>query len=295
MLHNKATTEDLSDDPTLRMAKLYSALAEPYAQLWSPVIRPMALPLLHNLHLQSAERILDLGTGIGALLPDIRAAAPNSMIVGVDRSEGMLRLAEPLRSRFDISLALMDAQHMGFRSSSFDVTILAFMLFHVSQPPLALAEVARVLRPGAAIGTVTWGGSTAFPASDVWDEELDAHGANRDPVDTVRHDDTMDTPVKIRDLLEEAHFSKVRAWTSAFQHQWDLESFFALRLSYGVHRRRLDTLEPDVRSACLACIRERQTKMSAADFIFGPEVVFAVAERAASNTPPGHSVPRVQV
>src|SRR5437016_236068 len=95
--------DGLPDDPTQRMAVLYSRLAQAYARLWSPVIRPMALPLLRALPLNDARHILDVGTGVGALIPDIRAASPKADIVGVDQAEGMLRLAHENGSRFNVS------------------------------------------------------------------------------------------------------------------------------------------------------------------------------------------------
>jgi len=57
-----------------------------------------------------------------------------------------------------------------------------------------------------------------------------------------------------------------------------VEDFFALRLEYGAQRRRLDILQLDVREDCLARIRERlSVMMSRLDFLFAPEIVFAVA------------------
>jgi hypothetical protein len=46
--------DPLPEDSTQGMAVLYSRLADGYARLWSPVIRPMAVPILHELPLHSA-------------------------------------------------------------------------------------------------------------------------------------------------------------------------------------------------------------------------------------------------
>src|SRR5207302_79220 len=148
-----------------------------------------------------------------------------------------------------------------------DVTILAFVLFHISDPHQALIEVSRVLRPDGAIGTITWGPQVSFPAEAVWEEELAAHGAGPDPATPIRHDDLMHTPNKIGTLLESAGFGQINAWKQSFEHQWEAEKFFALRMEYGSQRRRLDTLEPAVRQACLKRIRERLSDMSQRDFL----------------------------
>src|SRR5260221_2877614 len=96
-------------DASETLAKEYTAKALAYARLWSPVIRPMALPLLPALPLRTARRILDVGAGTGALLADLEAAAPDAMVIGTDRSEGMLRVAKKSGRQ---NLLLADAQEL---------------------------------------------------------------------------------------------------------------------------------------------------------------------------------------
>src|SRR3989442_5266848 len=103
---------------TPQLAVEYSALADPYSRLWSPVIRPMALPILEMLPLAQARDILDVGAGTGELFKDLSARAPHARIMGVDRSEGMLRVAQ---ARGIARLAGMDAQRLAFADEAFDV------------------------------------------------------------------------------------------------------------------------------------------------------------------------------
>ncbi len=98
--------------------------------------------------------MVDIGTGAGALLPTVRRAAPSAVIVGVDRSLGMLRLAKEKHSS---PLALMDVQKLALPANRFEVAVVAFVLFHLPYPEQCLAEVNRVLKPGGAVGTLTWG------------------------------------------------------------------------------------------------------------------------------------------
>jgi ubiquinone/menaquinone biosynthesis C-methylase UbiE len=264
---------------TRQVAEAYSSSAEAYSRLWSPVIRPMAQPLLAALPLRGAERILDLGTGSGGLIPDIRSSAPQASITAVDLAEGMLRIAMAAATASRASLALMDAQHLAISPAAIDVAVMAFVLFHVPDPHQALGEVLRVLRTGGTIGIATWGADEWLPASAVWDEELQAQGAGPDPVSLGRQDKVMDTPERLRSTLEQAGFNVVISWARGFEHQWDATTFFALRSSHGVCRRRLDTLEAGQRSACLSRVRERLALLPPADFIFRPEAIFAIARK----------------
>jgi trans-aconitate methyltransferase len=79
-------------DASQSLSAEYSAKSADYARHWSPVIRPMALPLLPARPLKTAARVLDIGAGTGALLGDLKDAAPDATVIGVDRAEGMLRL-----------------------------------------------------------------------------------------------------------------------------------------------------------------------------------------------------------
>src|SRR5579871_3481132 len=108
-----AELKDLSDDPVSLQARLFSGHAREYARLWSPVILPMGRRLLHALPLAGAARILDVGAGTGALIPDMRALAPDAALAGVDRAEGMLRIAH---ENGRIPLAVMDAQRLAVQT-----------------------------------------------------------------------------------------------------------------------------------------------------------------------------------
>jgi ubiquinone/menaquinone biosynthesis C-methylase UbiE len=117
----------------------------------------------------SPVSILEVGIGCGANLPlihrDLPAALP-AEIWGVDLSEGMLARcrtrarAGPYRP---VHLLLGDAHALPFPDQAFD------RVFHVGgiaafgDPALALAEMARVARPGTPIVVV--------------DEQLDPHAA----------------------------------------------------------------------------------------------------------------------
>ncbi len=267
----------MSREDTERLAVIYSSHAHGYADSWGPVIRPMGQRLLQALCWDGARRVLDLGTGAGTHLPGIQRQAPAACVVGVDRSPGMLELAR----QHGVPLALMDGMELGFRDSSIDVAVMAFVLFHLDDPIIALREVRRVLRPCGAVGTVTWAEDPETEASQVWEQELDAHGA-RDPLPTrPRRDEMMNSPEKMRGLFSVAGLEPVRAWLERFEYHWDVDGLSSMHSTFGRSKRKLESLDALTRAAFLERVRDRLLRLPSEAFVYRAAVVCGLACRPA--------------
>lgn len=263
-----------SGDLQRRLAGRYAEDAEAYLRLWAPVLHPLGLSLLDQLGIEHARRVLDVGTGVGALLPDIRDRAPAAFAVGIDRSEGMLVLAPR-----NTVLAVMDGGRTAFKPDVFDVLVMAFVLQHFPEPADALWEARRVVGPGGRIGLATWGADPGCPAFEVWSEELDAHGARPlEPICATHR--LMDTEGKVRGLLEDAGFWAVRTWTDRLHNAMDPDTFLATRTGLGMTKRRFETLEPGAREDCVARVRDRLAGLSPDDLIERDEVILSTGLKA---------------
>jgi SAM-dependent methyltransferase len=86
-------------------------------------------------------RLLDVGCGTGLLTREL--AERDWSVTGIDISEDQLRLA---RSR-GVDVQLADAHQLPFADGSFDAAVSFFTHTDVDDFPLALREIARVLRP----------------------------------------------------------------------------------------------------------------------------------------------------
>lgn len=104
----------------------------------------------------SDDRVLDLGTGTGALLRELaRARRGPREVVGVDLSGEMLDRATGLPT--GARLVRANATALPFAPASFDVATAAYLL-HLLTPDeraQALAEARRVLVPGGRLIVVT--------------------------------------------------------------------------------------------------------------------------------------------
>ena len=94
-------------------------------------------------------RLLDIGAGTGRLLELVAPLV--SSCLGVDASRAMLALARTRLARPDLSHCAVrqaDMYRLPLADAGFDTVVLQMVLHYAEDPAAALAEAARVLRPG---------------------------------------------------------------------------------------------------------------------------------------------------
>ncbi|MDI7275646.1 MAG: methyltransferase domain-containing protein [Anaerolineae bacterium] len=97
------------------------------------------------------DRVLDVGTGTGALASVVAQSTAAGQVVAIDPTLQMLRRAQENAARAGLSARISfcrgSAEDLPFGNESFDV-ILTSMAMHHTDVRKTLAEVARVLRRG---------------------------------------------------------------------------------------------------------------------------------------------------
>jgi SAM-dependent methyltransferase len=110
----------------------------------------------------AGQRLLDVGCGSGhALQAAAELVGSTGLAVGVDAAATMATAAQArVAGHPHARVCLADAQHLPFADGVFDGCRAERVLQHLPDPAAALAEMARVTRPGGLVlvGDTDWGG-----------------------------------------------------------------------------------------------------------------------------------------
>lgn len=98
------------------------------------------------LQLERGQHVLDLAAGTGVSTIDLTRGGVHA--VACDFSLGMLRAGRSHKRRRRVPYVAGDATRLPFGDACFDAAVISFGLRNVSDVPLALREMARVVRPG---------------------------------------------------------------------------------------------------------------------------------------------------
>ncbi|HXX89579.1 MAG TPA: class I SAM-dependent methyltransferase [Acidimicrobiales bacterium] len=113
-------------------------------------------------------RVLDVASGTAGVALAIARRSSSARVVGVDLTEAMLRrggdniAAAGMERR--IVLTLGRGEQLPFGDETFDALSFTYLLRYVADPAAAVAELARVLRPGGVMANLEF----LVPANPFW-------------------------------------------------------------------------------------------------------------------------------
>lgn len=112
-------------------------------------------------------RVLDVATGTAGVALQLAGRTPGR-VVGVDLTEAMLRRGRENVARDHrgnrVQLAAGRAEQLPFPDEAFDALTFTYLLRYVADPAATLAELARVLKPGAPIASLEF----CVPPNHFW-------------------------------------------------------------------------------------------------------------------------------
>jgi SAM-dependent methyltransferase len=104
--------------------------------------------LYRRANLLRAVRVLDVGSGTGAVTEDLTAQTKGD-VAGVDLDPAMVAFARQRGGRAEYSPG--DAHNLAFGDGEFDITTCHFLLLWCRDPVRAIQEMIRVTRPGGTV------------------------------------------------------------------------------------------------------------------------------------------------
>jgi len=121
---------------------------------WSSMLAPL---LVDFAEVRDAGRILDVGSGTGALAFSIAKLKPHCRVLGIDPSSEYVGYANnknpfPDRARFQVG----DAQRLLFEDSTFENSLSLLVFNFIPDRKKALHELMRVTKPGGCVSAAVW-------------------------------------------------------------------------------------------------------------------------------------------
>jgi demethylmenaquinone methyltransferase / 2-methoxy-6-polyprenyl-1,4-benzoquinol methylase len=157
---------ELSLDKTpTRIAGMFDAIAPRY-DLLNHVLsagfdRRWRARAIREIQLAPGSQVLDLCTGTADLAVAAVEHASEITVVGVDFAGQMLRLARQKIETMGLGRAIRfvrgDGTRIPLADACCDAATIGFGIRNVVDPPRALAEIARVLRPGGRLAILEFG------------------------------------------------------------------------------------------------------------------------------------------
>jgi SAM-dependent methyltransferase len=179
--------------------------------LWEGT-RPVSDWLVEKLDPQPGQTILDLAAGTGdtgfLVAPRLE---PGGRLISGDRAFGMVEAAQRRAKKLglgNVDFRLLDAERLALEDSSVDGVLNRFGYILKGDPPPALREIRRVLRPGGRLAFAVWAARELNPWMTVPVDVLVDRGHLDPPGDAEQRLSARRNPESIARLLNDAGFGE---------------------------------------------------------------------------------------
>jgi SAM-dependent methyltransferase len=241
---------------------------------WSRLVAPL---LVDFAALRDGGRVLDIGSGTGALAFEVIRRKTSSRVTGVDPSKEYVAYAAsknpaPGRAEFEVG----DAQALTFADATFAASVSLLVFNFIPDPAKALREARRVTRPGGPVAAAVWDyGDRMRMLRVFWDAVVET-----DP-DAVKRDE-KNMPLcrqgELSKLWKEGGLENVREQAleitmafASFADFWD-----PFLLGQGPAGAYVRALQPDRVQALRSAVKRRLAITSESDRLSLPARVWAV-------------------
>ena len=174
---------------------------------------PVSMWMIDHANLQPGQRVLELASGpgdTGFLAAEL--IEPGGTLVSSDASDAMLELARTRADMFgvtNVEFANLQLEWIDLPAASVDAALCRWGVMLCADPPAAVKEVRRVLRPGSRFALAVWDLPERNPWTTIPSRTLIELGYTSPPDPDAPSMFTLAAPGRLEALLEEAGFDDV--------------------------------------------------------------------------------------
>jgi ubiquinone/menaquinone biosynthesis C-methylase UbiE len=254
---------------------------EAYERLMGRWSRIAGREFLDWLALPKRLRWLDIGCGNGAFTEEIVSRAGPQAVAAIDPSAEQIAFARKRAGAAMAEFEVGGAEALAFADDSFDAAVMALVLAFVRDPAKAVAEMARVVRPGGTVANYMWdiegGGSPVTPVyaaiASLGMAEPQRANPEASRLDAMRG---LWQAAGLADI--EARVVRVTISFSGFDDFWD-----SVSVPVGPQGKAIAAMTPEMRGEVRERLRERMP--AAAD----GRIEYAAFANAVKGRVPGKS------
>lgn len=160
----------------------FDVAAESYDRFMGRYSNQLSAQLADLAGVAAGQRVLDVGSGPGALTVELVQRVGAENVAAADPSESFVEAARSRNPGVDVRHA--SAEDLPFGDDEFDAAIAQLVVHFMSDPVQGISEMARVTRPGGVVAACVWdlAGGRA-PISPFWKA---VHEADADVPDESR-------------------------------------------------------------------------------------------------------------
>ena len=174
---------------------------------------PVSVWMVEHAGLQPGQRVLELAAGpgdTGFLAAEL--IEPGGTLLSSDANEAMLEIARERAASFgvkNVEFSRLELEWIDLPAASVDAVLCRWGVMLIPDPPAALKEIRRVLRPGGRAAVAVWDLAERNPWATIDDEALIELGHTEPADDACPGMFALAAPGQLEELLADAGFEDI--------------------------------------------------------------------------------------